>query len=155
MRGHLLAIALLALTTSLVAATDGSWLRNVPQQERARQNPYAENNDAVVAGGILFKTGPEKGSQIRSFGELTRTGSNPEKVLGQLWHGDRCSYKSIKCKAAAVLSLFLAVLPTFRYDLSPIQGSLTVQHRKERRSKHLQIAPAQGSGQLSDVNRQI
>jgi mono/diheme cytochrome c family protein len=55
MRGHLLAIALLALTTSLVAATDGSWLRNVPQQERARQNPYAQNNDAVVAGGILFK----------------------------------------------------------------------------------------------------
>jgi mono/diheme cytochrome c family protein len=55
MRGHVLAVALLGSATSLVAATDGPWLRNVPQQERARQNPYAENNDAVVAGGILFK----------------------------------------------------------------------------------------------------
>jgi mono/diheme cytochrome c family protein len=55
MRGHLLAITLLASITTLGAATDGSWLKNVPQQERARQNPYAENKDAVVAGGILFK----------------------------------------------------------------------------------------------------
>ena len=55
MRGHLLAFALLSSTSSLLAASNGSWLSNVPQQERTRQNPYAENKDAVVAGGILFK----------------------------------------------------------------------------------------------------
>jgi hypothetical protein len=65
----------------------------------------------------------------------------------------RCSHKSINCKAAAALSLSLGALPALRYDLSPIQGSLTARHRKERRSRQLQIAPAQESGQLSDADR--
>ena len=55
MRRLLISLAILSSTSLLFAASDGSWLRRVPQQERIRQNPYAENNDAVVAGGILFK----------------------------------------------------------------------------------------------------
>lgn len=55
MRPFLISLALLFSTSLLFAAGDGSWLRRVPQQERIRQNPYAENTDAVVAGSILFK----------------------------------------------------------------------------------------------------
>lgn len=53
---HLLIVLAFLLSTSLLFATsDGSWLRRVPQRERTRQNPYAGNSDAVLAGSILFK----------------------------------------------------------------------------------------------------
>lgn len=55
MRCLLISLALLSSTSLLFAASDGSWLGTVPQPERIRQNPYAENSDAVVAGSILFK----------------------------------------------------------------------------------------------------
>jgi mono/diheme cytochrome c family protein len=55
MRRLLISLALLSSTSLLFAASDGTWLGRVPQQERIRQNPYAENSDAVVAGSILFK----------------------------------------------------------------------------------------------------
>jgi mono/diheme cytochrome c family protein len=55
MRHLMVRLALLLSTSLLFAASDGSWLRRVPQQERTRQNPYADNNDAVLAGRILFK----------------------------------------------------------------------------------------------------
>lgn len=42
-------------TSPLLAASDGSWLRRVPQHERMRQNHYAGSDNAVLAGGILFK----------------------------------------------------------------------------------------------------
>jgi mono/diheme cytochrome c family protein len=55
MRRYLLAVLLLASTSLLLSAADGSWLKKVPQQDRTRLNPYADNEDAVVAGGILFE----------------------------------------------------------------------------------------------------
>jgi mono/diheme cytochrome c family protein len=42
-------------TTFLFAEATGAWLRSVPQQERTRINPYAEDANAVAAGTILFK----------------------------------------------------------------------------------------------------
>ena len=55
MRPLLMSLALLFSASLSFAVSDGSWLRRVPQQERIRKNPYADNNDAVLAGGILFK----------------------------------------------------------------------------------------------------
>lgn len=41
----------------LLAASkpDGSWLRRVPVSDRSRNNPFANNNDAVVAGQVLYR----------------------------------------------------------------------------------------------------
>lgn len=44
-----MAAALLCL-----AAADGSWLRDVPDADRKRSNPFSGQNDAVAAGGRLF-----------------------------------------------------------------------------------------------------
>ncbi|GAC1426532.1 MAG: hypothetical protein NVSMB62_24090 [Acidobacteriaceae bacterium] len=48
-------IALLLTCSSVsLAEADGSWLKGVPNKERGRANPYAENKDAVAAGAILY-----------------------------------------------------------------------------------------------------
>jgi ubiquinol-cytochrome c reductase cytochrome c subunit len=38
-----------------IAAADGSWLTNVPEAERARQNPYGGHADAIAAGSKVFE----------------------------------------------------------------------------------------------------
>jgi len=54
-RGTLL-VSLLALAAAAAAfAADGSWLKHVPQSDRARTNPYAGQTDAVAAGGLVFE----------------------------------------------------------------------------------------------------
>jgi mono/diheme cytochrome c family protein len=35
-------------------AADNSWMKNVPESDRARTNPYAGQADAVAAGSRLF-----------------------------------------------------------------------------------------------------
>jgi mono/diheme cytochrome c family protein len=42
------------LPLACLAAANGSWLKNVPQADRVRTNPYANNPDAVAAGRNLF-----------------------------------------------------------------------------------------------------
>jgi cytochrome c peroxidase len=37
-----------------IAAADGSWLREVPDADRQRVNPYAAQADAIAAGGRVF-----------------------------------------------------------------------------------------------------
>lgn len=46
--------AVLAMA-AVCAAASGSWLTHVPEVDRVRVNPYAGNEDAVVAGGKLFR----------------------------------------------------------------------------------------------------
>jgi mono/diheme cytochrome c family protein len=38
-----------------MAATDGAWLRHVPEAARAQVNPYAGDPDAALAGAAIFK----------------------------------------------------------------------------------------------------
>ena len=53
---HILhAILFIGFTSLLLAEADGSWLEKVPNRDRVRPNPYAENSDAVAAGAILFQ----------------------------------------------------------------------------------------------------
>jgi len=47
--------ALLGVSMMCFAVADGSWLKKVPQADKARVNPYAGKPDAVAAGGNLFR----------------------------------------------------------------------------------------------------
>jgi mono/diheme cytochrome c family protein len=56
MRAWLLLIAaFVLLPLACLATADGSWLKKVPQSDRARKNPYASNPSAVAAGEMLFR----------------------------------------------------------------------------------------------------
>jgi mono/diheme cytochrome c family protein len=55
MRRILLTVLLTTFSSLLLAEADGSWLEKVPNRDRVRANPYAENSDAVAAGAILFR----------------------------------------------------------------------------------------------------
>ena len=39
----------------LFIAADGSWMKNVPESDRKRLNPYASQSDAIAAGRKLFE----------------------------------------------------------------------------------------------------
>ncbi len=39
----------------LAAAGDGSWLKNVPEKDRTRSNPMAQQPESAAAGGKLFR----------------------------------------------------------------------------------------------------
>jgi mono/diheme cytochrome c family protein len=43
------------VTVLLFANADGSWLTHVPEKERSRPNPYAEDQEAVQAGAKMFR----------------------------------------------------------------------------------------------------
>jgi len=49
-----LLLAFLATFFCAAMAADGAWLKKVPDGDRARTNPYANDADAAAAGGILF-----------------------------------------------------------------------------------------------------
>src|SRR5580704_11006455 len=54
-RRNLLALALALVSAAVAYATaDGSWLKHVPDADRARTNPYAGQADAIAAGGRVF-----------------------------------------------------------------------------------------------------
>jgi mono/diheme cytochrome c family protein len=56
-RAHLLIAASFLLLSSLLlaAAGDGLWMAKVPDKDRTRQNPFADNASAQAAGARLFK----------------------------------------------------------------------------------------------------
>lgn len=37
------------------ASADGSWLKHVPEADRARANPYAGQKEAIAAGRLVFQ----------------------------------------------------------------------------------------------------
>jgi mono/diheme cytochrome c family protein len=44
----------LLLAALMLGAADGSWLRNVPQRDHERTNPYHDSPDAIAAGRRIF-----------------------------------------------------------------------------------------------------
>ena len=54
MRSFLPTFLLLSAVPTLFAPTDGTWLARVPSTERTAPNPYADDQNAVAAGTILF-----------------------------------------------------------------------------------------------------
>ena len=49
-----LAIALFLAGTLFAAVGDGEWVQKVPDRDRARPNPYANDPDAPAAGAKIF-----------------------------------------------------------------------------------------------------
>jgi mono/diheme cytochrome c family protein len=54
-RKNLLGLSALFLSTAAAFAADGSWLKHVPDSDRARQNPFAGQADAISAGHLVFE----------------------------------------------------------------------------------------------------
>ncbi len=50
-----MALLTLIATLTFAAIGDGSWLAKVPVPDRARQNPFGEDRDAIAAGAKLFR----------------------------------------------------------------------------------------------------
>ncbi len=48
-------LVLASVSVLLAAAGEGAWLKNVPDKERARANPLAEEPLSAAAGGKLFR----------------------------------------------------------------------------------------------------
>ena len=48
-------LAYLLTIPAAFALADGSWMRKVPQRDRALENPYAADEHAVQAGAILYR----------------------------------------------------------------------------------------------------
>ncbi len=49
-----LATTIFAFAITALAAANGAWLKKVPAADRARNNPYAGQPEAIAAGKILF-----------------------------------------------------------------------------------------------------
>lgn len=54
MRSLLFTLFLLGAVPILFAPANGTWLARVPSRERTAPNPYADDQNAVAAGTILF-----------------------------------------------------------------------------------------------------
>src|SRR5277367_2869474 len=74
--------ALLGVSMMCFAVADGSWLKKVPQADKARVNPYAGKPDAVAAGGNLFRNNCAKCYGVNAEGKGPRPSLKSERLTG-------------------------------------------------------------------------
>ena len=72
--------ALLATSLLCFAKADGSWLKKVPQADRARVNPYAGQPEAAAAGANLFRNNCGKCHGENAEGKGSRPSLKSERV---------------------------------------------------------------------------
>ncbi len=72
--------ALLATSLLSFAKADGSWLKKVPQADRARVNPYAGQPEAAAAGANLFRNNCAKCHGENADGKGSRPSLKSERV---------------------------------------------------------------------------
>ncbi len=70
--GKWVSVALLAASTMCFAKADGAWMKRVPQNDRARTNPYAGDANAIAAGKNLFRNNCAKCHGENAEGKGTR-----------------------------------------------------------------------------------
>jgi mono/diheme cytochrome c family protein len=81
MKGRMvIGAALLGASAICFAAADGSWLKKVPQADRARVNPYAGQPDAVAAGENLFRNNCAKCHGANAGGKSSRPSLKSERL---------------------------------------------------------------------------
>ena len=81
MKGRSLILAVwLATSVLCFAKADGSWLKNVPQTDRERVNPYAGNQEAEAAGKNLFHNNCAKCHGDNAEGKGSRPSLKSERV---------------------------------------------------------------------------
>lgn len=72
--------ALLACTALCFAKANGAWLKNVPQKDRQRVNPYAGDPKAAAAGAILFRSNCARCHGDNAEGKRSRPSLRSERV---------------------------------------------------------------------------
>ena len=72
--------ALLLLPALLLAASDGAWLRRVPDEDRARRNPVAGQAQAASAGQKTFLENCAKCHGTDAMGLRNRPGLRSERI---------------------------------------------------------------------------
>ena len=78
-RGGIL-VLLFATALAFAAAGDGTWLAKVPEKDRAKANPMANDRTAVAAGAKLFKQNCEKCHGAEGVGTEKKPPVNTERV---------------------------------------------------------------------------
>lgn len=71
---------LLGVSVLCFAKADGSWLKKVPQADRERNDPYAENPDAIAAGKNLFASNCAKCHGDQAEGKGSRPALRSEQI---------------------------------------------------------------------------
>ena len=74
----LLTVVLASLVSA--AAGDGSWLMKVPEKDRARANPFADNPRAVMAGAKLFEQNCASCHGREAEGKEKKPGLRSERI---------------------------------------------------------------------------
>jgi mono/diheme cytochrome c family protein len=77
---RLAVIGLLLWMIGLTYAADNSWMKNVPESDRARTNPYAGQADAIAAGSRLFSDHCAKCHGPDALGRRKRPGLRSDEV---------------------------------------------------------------------------
>lgn len=81
MRGRIFILAVLLVTSIFgFAKADGSWLKKVPENDRARVNPYAGKPEAVSAGQNIFRNNCAKCHGDDAGGKGSRPSLKSERV---------------------------------------------------------------------------
>ena len=75
-----LVLILFFVSTAALMAADGSWLRKVPEADRARVNPYAGQPEAAAAGKLLFEENCAKCHGSDAEGRHGRPSLRSERV---------------------------------------------------------------------------
>ncbi len=83
MKGRMFLITPLLLASMLCfAAANGSWLKNVPQADHARTNPYAGSAEAAAAGANLFQNNCAKCHGADAGGKGSRPSLKSQRIMG-------------------------------------------------------------------------
>jgi mono/diheme cytochrome c family protein len=81
MKGRNWVLAILLTTSALgFAKATNDWLKNVPQPDRSRVNPYAGKPEAVAAGAILYRDNCAQCHGNDAEGKYSRPGLRREEV---------------------------------------------------------------------------
>jgi mono/diheme cytochrome c family protein len=72
--------ALLTASAICFAKADGSWLKKVPENDRARVNPYANDPTAVAAGANLFRNNCAKCHGQEGVGKGSRPALKSDRI---------------------------------------------------------------------------
>ena len=64
----------------LMASAESSWMKNVPESDRRRVNPFSGNADAVAAGARLFAGHCAKCHGADALGKKTRPSLRTDRV---------------------------------------------------------------------------
>lgn len=75
-----LLVFVLASTLALAGVGDGAWLAKVPEKDRAKANPMANDPTAAAAGAKLFKQNCEKCHGAEGAGTEKKPPVNSERV---------------------------------------------------------------------------